>query len=193
MFLGADGNPLEGEEPVAKSRPRNDASGGWIDGDANPFVGGQAGEDPIKTAAKEMQATTAMFAMQKAQMMGAGMGAIIGGGVPSADQIRAWQNGDTPSIQTNPYDHLTREEKIALIGQLQKSKAANEAHERQSALEGASPTDMVDPSVYLAKGGSKGPVATQYAPPKTQKQAPPPPVAPTADRAAPMAKAGAHV
>lgn len=137
-------------------------SGSWFNGDGTPDTSG-LGEDPIKVAAQEMAATVAVHAMQKAQLASSGVGLAMGG-APSPESIAAWgRTGEQPK-DVNPYAHLSRDEKIALLGQLQKSRAEQKA--TQSTPD--ENLDLVDPVDYLSKGGSKGTAhPPPAAPPKT--------------------------
>lgn len=91
----------------------------WYMGDGTPDTSG-ASEDPVKVAAAEMAATTAVFAMQKAQMAESGLGGLVGGAVPSPEVIANFQKGGPANV--DPYAGLSRDEKIALLTQLQKSR-----------------------------------------------------------------------
>lgn len=122
-------------------------TGGWYNGDGTPD-NGKVGEDPIKVAAQEMQITTAAYAQQKVELAKSGLGALIGGGAPSPEAMAtAMRNGGSLPQSHDPYAGLTRDEKIALIGQLQKSKAA-----KQAASVADDNTDLVDPIEELSKG-----------------------------------------
>lgn len=107
------------------------------------------GEDPLKVAAQEMAATIAVHAKQKVDMVKSGLGGLAGGAAPSPGAIMAALNGGSVPA-ADPYAGLSRDEKIALIGQLQKAKVEREQMQKSEAQD----DDLVDPtapSVPLTK------------------------------------------